>query len=394
MRPLPTRVVVPPETSLGEEQSVLLLGVLHHVLVIEDQNDPLIEIVRDLEDAGLNERTIASTLSISHRLVEYLQGIQDPEARETWHPREVVQDWATGQTWPMGDDCVELIRCSWNEARDVCGIRVGSVGRQRSFRLPFVSPPNDQPLPPSPDDVAHALGAAGARLFGMAEVVGVRARLGRTGAGVAVLAPFTDIVDQRTSNLLHEQAQGSHALQEIIDIVRSDTGRNAIIERSHAAFVLRVEASSGAERLSREQRQTIAQFGRRVVIAVAEEVGRDIHQASPLSVVMLAAVRTGRWPPDQLTLDSHDAMRALDSLADRAAEAVSRAVESTTARGDAGGAETQLGIWLFEALLMVQGVIESGDLSAKEQRGRVERLETVLEQIVLTHERQEEEERE
>lgn len=391
MRTVPAKVVVPPETSLGEEQSVLLLGVLYQVLTIEDETDPLVEVVHRLTEARMTARRIARTLSISAPLVEYLQAVDNPDGGQIWHPRVVVQDWATGQTWPLLDVNVELVRGRWNETRDTCEIRVGSVGRQRNVRLPFVPPPNEQPPAPSADDVAHALRAEGARLYGTPEVVGVRARLGRTSAGVAVLAPFTDIVDQRTSDLLHRQAEHSRALEAIIDSVQQDADPHARIERGHAAFVLRVEAASSAESLSREQRQTIAQLGRRVVISVAEEVGHDVPHASPLSVVLLDAVRSGRWPADQLTLASHDAVRALDRLVDRAAEAVSRAVESIVARGGTDSADIRLGVWLFEALLMVQGVVESGDLTAQEQRGRVERLDTLLDQIVRTHIQQEEE---
>lgn len=385
MKPLPARLVVPPETSLGEEHSVALLGILHQVLVVEDESDPLIEVVHRLAHAGMTPRRIAKTLSVSHSLVEYLQSMDDPEGRETWHPREVVQDWATGRPWSMVEEHVELVRCNWDSARDVCSIRIGSIGRQRTLRLPLVAPTTEQPDPPSPDDVAHALGADGARLFGMTEVVGVRARLGRTISGVAVLAPFADIVDHRTTDLLHEQAEGSDALQEVVDNVLREDGRAAIVERSLEAFVRRVEAASSVERLSREQRQAIAQLGRRVVIAVAEEVGHDVHRVSPLSAVVLDAVRSGRWHRDYVTLASHDAVRALDRAADRAAEAVSRAISSMLARGEAGTADVQLSSWLFEALLLVQGVIESGDLPVEDQRGRVERLETLLEQIVLTH---------
>lgn len=369
-----------------------LLGILHQVLIVEDKSDPLVEVVQRLARAGMTTRRIATTLSISRPLVEYLQGMADSDGEETWQPREVVQDWATGQVWPMVEDHrLELVRCSWNDDRDICDIRVGSLGRQRPLRLPLVAAPTEQPPPPSPDDVAHALGAEGARLFGMTEIVGVRARLGRTSNGVAVLAPFADIVDHRMTELLHEQAQGVHGLQTMVNGVLRAGDRSAIVERSFEAFTRRVEASSGTERLSRDQRQIIAQLGRRVVIAVAEEVGRDIDQARPLSAVVLDAARSGRWPRDQTTLASHEAVKALDRSADRAAEAVSRAIESIVARAAAGAADTQLSFWLFETLLLVQGVIGSGDLPVEEQRGRVERLEELLEQVVLTHVQQEEE---
>jgi hypothetical protein len=391
MTSVPARVVVPPETSLGEEQSVLLLGILHQVLVVEDDTDPLIEVVHRLTQAGMTTRRIAATLSISRPLVEYLQGMNPPEGREKWYPRQVVQDWATGQSWPMREEGLELVRGNWNDDRDVCDIRLGSVGRQRRFRLPLVAPATAQPSPPSPDDVAHALDAEGARLFGMSEVVGVRARLGRSNDVVAVLAPFTDIVDHRTTELLQEQALRSRPLQEIIDSVLREDGRSAIVERSHEAFVLRVEASSGAERLTREHRQSIAQTGRRVVIAVAEEVGHGVQVASPLSSVVLDAVRAGRWPRDQVTLASHEALRDLDRSADRAAESVSRAIASIVAQQETATAAAQLGYWLLEALLLVQGVIDSGELPVEEQRGRVERLEALLERIVLTHVQEEEE---
>lgn len=387
MTRLPDLAVLPREPSSGSGEGIVLRGLLHEALIIDDRDDPLVEVVRELDAAGLTARRIAKTLSLSVPLVEYLQGLAGTASLEEARLKhaQAVQDWFTGVVWPTGGEAIVTAQTSWREDARVCEVSIGSPGRRSTERLARLPTAVAKPRAPSPDDIALAFGVRGARLIGDSREVVVRARLALSREGTVVLAPFADHVDRRLTGHFLEQSREDERLARLShDVSRGvETG---LLQRSLGAFSDLTLSLSAREYYTRNDRADVARAARRVIIAVGEHVGAlAMERPRPLVDTVAYLAYAGRLADDELALVDRTALSELREANDRAVHATAAALDALT--GSAGvdlSERLELARWLFGAFLRAQPAALPGDVPPSELRQRVDALERLLDRIIRT----------